>query len=167
MPRVKRVGFMPPGVLPRNIQTWVIAGIALVMVLVIAISGRSPSASKAAAVVPPTPSDPNGTRIREYAERVAEQTRRLEAEQAELNQAKVAFEKSAAAGPGRMGSADLAVPTPSIPRERKWTETELEKREFESRFASNIALSHREPVTDRFQGDAPETKPLAGNVKIR
>jgi hypothetical protein len=81
----------PPGILPKNTQTWVIAGLASVMVAAIALSGNG---SKSKAPAPPPRQgaaiDPNASRIAEYRNRLEEETRKLAAEQAALNQAKQA-----------------------------------------------------------------------------
>src|ERR1700675_4106698 len=70
----------PPGILPKNTQTWVIAGLATVMVAAIALSGNG-SKSKAP-VLPPRQGaviDPNASRIAEYRNRLEEETRKLAA----------------------------------------------------------------------------------------
>jgi hypothetical protein len=76
----------PPGILPKNAQTWAMAAIAVLMVTLIAFSsGPTPKAhtgdanSRASAVV-----DPNQRRIQDYRQEIAEQTRKLADEQARL-----------------------------------------------------------------------------------
>src|SRR5215469_10007405 len=83
----------PPGILPKNAQTWVIAGLSAVMITAIAISGNG-SRNKPPAVHPreATIIDPNAARITEYRNRLEEETQRLADEQAQLNQAKRALE---------------------------------------------------------------------------
>src|SRR5580692_3503517 len=81
----------PSGVLPKNAQAWVIAGLSAVMVAAIALSGNG-SKSKQPSQAPRQASviDPNASRIAEYRNRLDEETRKLAAEQATLNQAKQA-----------------------------------------------------------------------------
>ena len=82
----------PAGILPKNAQTWVIAGLSAVMIAAIAISGNgsknksSSARPREAAVI-----DPNAARITEYRNRLEEEAQRLTAEQAQLNQAKHAL----------------------------------------------------------------------------
>ena len=53
-PRIENRAVRPPGIVPRNVNSWLVIGIALVMVLIIAFSGRSPSTRKPE---PPVASD--------------------------------------------------------------------------------------------------------------
>ena len=142
----------PPGILPKNAQTWVIAGLAAVMVAAIGLSGNG---SKSKAPAPPprqaTVTDPNASRIAEYRNRLEEETRKLAAEQATLNQA-----KQAAAGSdphvaalmqpaGAPNSYAVEQPPPADDRlsDKKQLEAERERKEYNSLFASNVALTFR------------------------
>lgn len=158
-PQVKDRSRFPPGILPRNTQAWVIGLIALVMVLVIALTGeRSPKKGSESSPATPsaTPADQN--RIEELRRRIEEQARRLAEERA-----RVALTKQMAgldattdapmpgpgwstgrppAGVGHYGSAREFTPVP--PPEKTWAEQDLEKRRYQSLYASNMAVSHRE-----------------------
>src|SRR5438552_12130143 len=83
-PQVTDKRVIPPGILPKNMQAWVVCAIALVMVIVIALSGRNPKERS----TPPLPQspviDPSQARIEEYRKRIEAQTRKLELEQAAL-----------------------------------------------------------------------------------
>ena len=142
----------PPGILPKNAQTWMIAGLAAVMVAAIALSGNG-SKSKAPAPSPRQPGvfDPNASRIAEYRNRLEEETRKLAAEQATLNQAKQA---AAGSDPGvaalmQPGGAPqrpaVEQPPPADDRlsAKKQLEVERERKEYNSLFASNVALTFR------------------------
>ena len=89
-PTVQNRASKPSGVLPRNTQTWVIIGLATVMIAAIAFSGGPAPAERTPPVVAKGPNavDPNQARINEYRNRIDEQARRLAAEQAHLMQAK-------------------------------------------------------------------------------
>jgi|SRR5579871_2060449 len=147
----------PPGILPKNAQTWVIAGLATVMVAAIALSGNG-SKSKAPAPVSRQANviDPNASRIAEYRNRLDEETRKLAAEQAALNQAKQAAAGSdpRMAGAMQQGAAPNAYGTqpPPSPDDRmaakKQLEAERERREYNSLFASNIALTFRKDAQE-------------------
>src|SRR5579864_4190772 len=102
----------PPGILPKNTQTWVIAGLATIMVAAIALSGNGAKSKqptqppRQAAVI-----DPNTSRIAEYRNRLEEETRKLAAEQAALSQAKQA---AAGTDPRVAAACNLATfPTPT------------------------------------------------------
>lgn len=78
----------PPGILPKNAQTWVIAGLSVVMIAAIAISGNGSKKNSSAVHPARHRMDPNAARITGYGNRLEEETQRLAAEQAQLNQAK-------------------------------------------------------------------------------
>src|SRR5438552_2121491 len=80
----------PKGLLPKNTQALVIAGISLVMVGAIALSGTGGSKTPPRQPVAPSLAvmDPNQARILEYRQRLDEQARKLQAEQAQVTQAK-------------------------------------------------------------------------------
>src|SRR5712692_2452555 len=80
---------LPPGVLPRHLQHWVVIGIAVVMIGILAIGGPAKprpgttTPSPAAAAV-----DASQQRIEAYQRRIEEQAQRLAHEQAELARVK-------------------------------------------------------------------------------
>src|SRR5712691_2224644 len=86
-------GVRPPGILPRNAQAWVIGGISLLMVIVIAFSGRKEpkEPSTVSKVQASATLDPNEARIQEYRARIEEQARKLTAEQSQLVQTKQTY----------------------------------------------------------------------------
>ncbi len=152
---VKNLAPKPPGIFPKNAQTIAIAGISLVMVLVIALSGGPSSRPTSSAAQPKSQQviDPNAARIAEYRNRIEEQTRRLAAEQAQLNQAKQAFGGEVVPGavvtqqpPYAAPSSIQAAPTPVVDekvRLQEQLEAAERKREYDSLFASNVALTLR------------------------
>ena len=85
----------PPGVMPRHLQQWAIVGTAVVMVGIMALSGRP---MKPRATEPSSPAtsavNANQQRIEEYQRRIQEQTQRLAAEQAQLQRTKDAVAPS-------------------------------------------------------------------------
>ncbi len=157
----------PPGILPRNTQAWVLSGLALLMVTVIALSGknspkeRSVSTSpQAAAVV-----DPSAARIQDYQRRIEEQTRKLQLEQAELVRTRqtlgLASNTPAGTSPATPPPSQTYPPGPySRAGEMRYSQIEpnpgenaiqmdKKKREYHSLFASNIALSYRKEAVAR------------------
>ena len=146
----------PPGILPKNAQVWVMIGISVVMVLVIALSGNPVAKEKAPANAPKAQNviDPNAARIAEYRNRIEEEAKKLEAEQAQLNQAKKAFglagqpAETGPASPLRASYPQQVYQPPPEPRppqrsEKDQLEVDQEKREYLALFASNVALSYR------------------------
>ena len=78
----------PLGVMPRQLQRWLLLGIAVVMIAIMALSGNSTKPRSAATVPGATAVDPNQQRIEEYQRRIQEQAQRLAAEQVALQAAK-------------------------------------------------------------------------------
>lgn len=165
VPTAKNKTSRPPGIVPKNAQTWVIAGVSLVMVAAIALSGNG-SKTKPTATSPQQSGviDPSAARIAEYRNRLEEETRRLSAEQATLNQAKQAAASSdprlaAVMQPGSpvaaYNPAPLQPSTDDRQAARKQLEAERERKEYSSLFSSNIALTLRKDARDTEAASEP------------
>lgn len=183
-PPIQDRSLRPVGVLPKNMQTYIIIGIAVIMVGAIAFSGAGTPQRKAesAASKGPTPIDPNWARIQEYRNRIDEQARKLAEEQAKLEQAKQAFgmppampggQPVSAASPSYPYPAYQPPPEPRVPPkpERSAIELDKEKREYQSLFASNVALSYRKGDRSaqelaEFQASGPSSLASAPPVPI-
>jgi type IV secretion system protein TrbI len=129
---------LPLGVVPRHLQQWALAGIAVVMVGILAVSGPPPT-PRAPTIPSPTAMavDPNQQRIEEYQRRIQEQAQRLAAEQAQLQLAKDALTAPPAATGGAAPlrvSAEPSGPTATPSVERASSENR-------SRVADNVAFS--------------------------
>src|SRR5262245_22940834 len=119
---------VPRGVLPRGVQTWIMAGVAAGMLAIMLIVGRpGPPARSPQAAVPAQV--PSADRVRDYQDRL----RLLEAQA--LREAQTAGVTQPEPAPY---VADTGAPPPQDPiaEERK-------RREYESLFASNVVLSRR------------------------
>jgi len=114
-------------VLPRGFQTWLMAGLALGIVLIILITGQS-EPSRNPAQTQQAPAAPNPERLRDYQERL----RAMEARQA----------------------LEAQAPQPTVPVTPRFEEpagpapedpiaADRKRREYESLFASNVVLSRR------------------------
>jgi len=168
-PVIQKKALIPPGVLPRNAQTWFIAGISVLMILVIGLSGGKQPKEKASSKAPvPQAVDPNEQRIQEYRERIDAQAQKLAAEQAQLVQAKQAF--------GMATGSSVATPPPAYtnpasptsfpterPPEKNAIEADKEKREYQSLFASNISLSYRGEAKTEKEPDVSNEPRQTGN----
>jgi type IV secretion system protein TrbI len=139
----------PPGLVPRNTHAWVIGGISLLMVLVIALTGRNNPKERRAAPAATAGIDPSALRIEEYKKRIDEEAQKLQMEKAQLARTQNALGSAApaAAGPtvplgvyaaAESGRYSMQTQTPEDP-----IGVEKRKREYESLFASNVALSYR------------------------
>ena len=151
----------PAGILPKNAQAWAIAGLSVVMVAAIAISGNPGSTTKST-TAPPRPAavvDPNGARIREYRNRLEAETQRLAAEQAQLDQAKHAMGAEQHSTPGNgsptrpagHGIADYSQQASADDRvdAQRQLDAEKARKDYLSLFASNVALSYRKDLNDK------------------
>src|SRR5436190_8176596 len=120
---------IPPGVVPKHVQQWVVIGIAVVMVAIMSLSSQTPAPRRTpnqTATIPPVV-DANQQRIEEYERRVQEQAQRLATEQAQLQ---VAKETAGAPKTGGLNAIPLieteprVTPTPSgVPVTRSDAET--------------------------------------------
>jgi type IV secretion system protein TrbI len=124
---------VPRGVLPRGFQTWLMAGLALGIVLIILIAGKPEPPKAPAQAVGSTPTSPSPERLRDYQERL----RAMESRQALEAQAS----PPAVAPQPPLADAPAPAPEDPIAADRK-------RREYESLFASNVVLSRR-PETER------------------
>jgi type IV secretion system protein VirB10 len=152
----------PAGLMPKNAQAYLILGVAVIMVGAIAFSGGGKQAKANTTAIGPAVVDPNLGRIEEYRGRIDEQQRKLATEQARLEQTK----RELGLLPGQNGptqsqpspaggSAGAAQPS-AEEQERAALEAEKRKREYQSLFASNIALSNRKDAEPKASaGPAP------------
>jgi type IV secretion system protein VirB10 len=129
----------PRGVLPRGVQTWLLAGLAAFMLLIMFVVGRPEAPARpapaAAPVVPPT-----ADRVRDYQDRL----RALEAQSV----AQFADQPPSTMSDPRM-YAEPQPPPPADP-----IAAEKKRREYESLFASNVVLSRR-PEAQRPDAGTP------------
>src|SRR2546428_8323247 len=128
----------PRGVLPRGMQTWLMAGMAGVMLLIIFVAGRPEQAARRAPAAAPQ-SMPSPDRLRDYQDRL----RIMETRAAHDTQAPI----TSPTGPPAPVSA-----TAPRPASQDALVAERRRREYESLFASNIVLSRR-PDGDRPDGE--------------
>ena len=135
----------PPGLLPKNVQSWVIVGIAVLMILIMWLTGgkKPQSAAKSALpnVLATPPVEVNETKIAELQNRIQElQRQQLAAESALAQQSRLLGsspqEQQVATQGVPPNNASAETPEDAIKAERR-------KREYLSLFASNIALSYR------------------------
>lgn len=119
---------IPRGVLPRGTQTWLMAGLAVGILLIILIAGRPEPAARPVSASTPTQA-PTADRVRDYQDRL----RIIETRAAQEAQ-------TAASAPSTPATANEE---PRAPAPEDSIRAERRRREYESLFASNVVMSRR------------------------
>ena len=151
VPNIPKTPASPPGLLPRNTQAWLIGGVSLLMVLVIALTGRNNPKEHSAVSLQTAGADATTRRIEDYRMRIDQEAQKLQLERARLAQTQSVLGQ----GPGTSGQPMPAGPVPTyssryaMPNSASEDslETERQKREYLSLFASNVALTFRATPT--------------------
>lgn len=117
---------VPQGVLPRRFQTWLLAGLAVGIVVIILLAGE-PRPPVLGTQTPPNPSAPSADRLRDYQERLRAMEARASAEESVV--------RSDVEPPVYREPAALPPEDPLV--------AERKRRDYESLFASNIVFSRR------------------------
>jgi type IV secretory pathway VirB10-like protein len=134
----------PPGLVPKNVQSWLILGLAVLMVVIMWLTGgRKPVTPKTASLAPATPPtvEVNETKIAELQERIQQLQR-------EQSVAQNALAQQTHMLGGTPSGSDMnlqgAAPGNASPeRAEDAIEVERKKRGYLSLFASNVALTYR------------------------
>ena len=163
----------PPGLLPKHVQSWLILGLAVLMVVIMWLTGgkKQPTVPKtnASMVQTPLPLEVNETKITELQNRIQElQREQLAAQSALVQQNRLLGtspdpqqpQSSNASGTSTPGSTEDPI------------QTERKRRQYVSLFSSNIALSYRKGLPSansvpsdpppQNQDPPPSTPPTAG-----
>jgi type IV secretory pathway VirB10-like protein len=132
----------PPGLLPKHVQSWLIVGLAVVMVLIMWLTGSKrpqPTTKPGAPItLPPALAEVNEGKIAELQNRIEQlQREQLVAQNALAQQSHVL---TGAVEPPIQASAGAA---PASERVEDPIEAERKKRNYLSLFASNVALTYR------------------------
>jgi len=136
----------PQGLLPKNVQSWLLIGLAFLMVAIMWLTGgkkpQTPSKAAAIGTLVPAPLEVNETKIAELQTRIQElQRQQLVAQSALAQQTRLLGAGQDAPvpqqQPGLNGSSES--------RQEDPVQTERKRRAYASLFASNIALSFRTP----------------------
>jgi len=129
----------PPGLLPKNVQSWLLAGLAVLMVLIMWLTGgRKPLPASRSGLPGPAieaPLEVNEAKIVELQNRIQQLQREQSIAQNALAQQSRAFPGNTDAQTGSGGAQPERAEDP-IRAERK-------RRSYLSLFASNVALSYR------------------------
>src|SRR5579863_1574954 len=140
----------PPGLLPKNVQSWLIIGLAILMVAIMWLTGgkKPPTAPRANNVVQPVPlpAEVNETKINELQNRISElQREQLVAQNALTQQTRLlgVTPTGQPLPPGQLPQTGIGNGQPQQPTPEDVIQTERKKRAYLSLFASNVALSYR------------------------
>src|ERR1019366_2426136 len=140
----------PPGLLPKNVQSWLIIGLAVLMVAIMWLTGgkQPPTAPRVNNAVQPVPlpAEVNETKINELQNRISElQREQLVAQNNLAQQTRLlgVTPTGQPLAPGQMPQPGLGNGQPQQPTPEDAIQTERKKRAYLSLFASNVALSYR------------------------
>jgi type IV secretion system protein TrbI len=127
-----------PGVLPKNVQTWIVLGLTAIIMLMLWISGPA-KGTKSLQKTDTTKTEPVvGLSPAEISSRL-EQERRDE--QIPLTPAQHRFDQQA--NPANDPNAGIGNQGAASPTEQDPIKQDLKRREYMARFASNVSLSYR------------------------
>jgi type IV secretion system protein VirB10 len=155
----------PQGLLPKNVQSWLLAGLAFLMVAIMWLTGgkkpQAPTKTTSAAVPAQAPLEVNETKITELQSRIEElQRQQLVAQSALAQQTHLlgAAPDPPSSQPNTSGASTDQRSQDSIEAERK-------TRAYVSLFASNVALSYRTPQSSASASESgppvPPSAPIA------
>src|SRR5207302_1436035 len=144
----------PPGLLPKHVQSWLILGLAVLMIVIMWLTGGKKHESATKATVPvaaaPQSVELNESKIAELQSRIQE----LQREQL-VAQSALAHESRLLGGmPSGEQQANVS-PHPSAEHTEDRIKAERRTREYLSLFASNLALSYRK-AANRTEPGEPE-----------
>jgi type IV secretion system protein VirB10 len=166
LPTIQDKAPKPPGLLPKNVQSWLLVGLAVLMVLIMWLTGgkKPMTPSKAAPLAPAVlpPLEVNEAKIIEMQKRIEE----LQREQS--------LAQNALAQTHTLPPIGSETPSPQVapqgsgnPPERPEDaiRAERKKRDYLSLFASNVALTYRKgPSSSQVREEAPVVSPAATDV---
>ena len=151
----------PPGLVPKNVQSWLLIGLALLMVMIMWLTGgkKPQSAVKTPNTIVPAqaPLEINETQITELQNRIQElQRQQLVAQSALAQQTRLLGDMPQDSQPGQQSSASGSQPPE---RAEDAIQSERKKREYLSLFASNVALSYRKSASEHSCADGTKLEP--------
>jgi type IV secretory pathway VirB10-like protein len=155
----------PQGLLPKNVQSWVLIGLAFLMVAIMWLTGgkkpQAPAKSASAAVPVQAPLEVNETKINELQNRIEElQRQQLVAQSALAQQTRLlsASPQDPQEPPQQGASAN-----PPEQRAEDPIQAERKRRAYVSLFASNVALTYRK-APPALPAAEPETAPATPSL---
>jgi type IV secretory pathway VirB10-like protein len=161
IPQVQEKAPKPAGLLPKNVQAWLLVGLAFLMVAIMWLTGgkKPPAPAKTLAKAAPAdaPLEVNETKIAEMQNRIEElQHQQLVAQSALAQQTRLLGAESQ--DPQQASAQQNGVTAPTEQRAEDPIVTERKRRDYVSLFASNVALSYRTPLPHA-AAEAPSAAP--------
>ena len=159
----------PPGLLPKNVQSWLLAGLAFLMVAIMWLTGgkKPPAPTKTVPSTPvaPAPLEVNEAKIAEMQNRIQDLQRQQLLAQAALAQQARQFGVPEASSGEPQSAAAAGTPDPhSVPEDP--IQAERKRKAYVSLFSSNVALSYRKapasstaPASEGSSAPAPSPMP--------
>lgn len=152
----------PQGLLPKNVQSWLLIGLAFLMVAIMWLTGgkkpSNPTKAASAATPPPAPVEVNEAKINELQNRIEQLQRdQLVAQSALAQQTRLldgSAHDSQQAEQGTSGNQ-------SDPQTQDPIQAERKRRAYVSLFASNVALTYRKAPSTPEPATAPRSEPAA------
>jgi len=160
-PTIQDKGPKPAGLLPKNIQSWLLVGLAVLMVLIMWLTGgkKPPVPAKGApsapAVLPPL--EVNEAKIVELQKRIEDLQREQAVAQSALVQQVRTLPTVDPSGQMQPGQPQTYGNPPEKPEDA--IQAERKKRDYLSLFASNVALSYRKGTAVTHEETAPVAQP--------
>ncbi len=157
----------PPGLLPKNVQSWLLASLAVLMVLIMWLTGgkKPPVPTRAAPSAPAVqaPLEVNEAKIVDLQNRIQELQREQAVAQSALAQQNRTLTSG---GPDQQSVVPSSAGSNPPERTEDSIQAERKKREYLSLFASNVALTYRKSsatVAPR-EGEPPSSPAAEANV---
>ena len=151
----------PPGLLPKHVQSWLILGLAVLMIVIMWLTGgkkqQTPAKASAPTAQQPLPVEVNETKIVDLQNRIQELQREQLAAQSALAQQSRFI---GAASPDQQQTQSSYAPSNSAgERAEDPIKAERRKRDYLSLFASNIALTYRKTSPATQAGPPEQSSP--------
>ena len=160
-PQVQDKAPKPEGLLPKNVQSWLLAGLAFLMVAIMWLTGgKKPQLPRStpSAAPPAAPLEVNETKIAELQNRIEELQRQQLVAQTALAQQTRLLGGTQDAPPSQSTGASAAGEEPH----EDPIEVERKRRAYVSLFTSNVALSYRKTPARSVEVETPAAPaPLA------
>jgi type IV secretory pathway VirB10-like protein len=147
----------PPGLMPKNVQAWVMLGLAVLMVVIMWLTGgkKAPNTPKSnvSTFQPSAQAEVNEAQIAALQNRIQELQREQQTAITQQNK----FFGSLQSGPQTAAPAQVSGAAPQPPPPDPVQE-EQKRRAYVSLFSSNVALSYRKELAppQRLSANAPE-----------
>jgi type IV secretion system protein TrbI len=158
----------PQGLLPKNVQSWLLIGLAFLMVAIMWLTGgkKPPTPAKTASSAAPVlaPLEVNETKISELQNRIEQMQRDELAAQSALTQQTRLL--GGIPQDSQQAQQQSVSGNPSDQRAEDPIQAERKRRAYVSLFASNVALTYRKTPSTPAVAPAPESEASPANPSL-